>query len=117
VVSSTEIRFYAKPNGDESDIKYRVCADQSPQLGAQFAFIFAATAWVGITSGVRFGVLNFIGILRVSNGEEGAGLDTIEHGGRAFAGAVRRPSFKLAPPPSNKGLESALTKAGDDEWW
>jgi hypothetical protein len=44
-------------------------------------------------------------------------LDTIEHGGRAFAGAVRRPSFKLAPPPSIKGLESALTKAGDDEWW
>lgn len=107
-----ENSYYSFANGTQSGQLYRDCGDtQGPQLAAQISFAVAVTAWAGITSLVVFVFLKMIGILRVSLEEEEAGLDTQEHGGGAYDGAVRKPSFRKAgsdTPTAAGDVEAAL---------
>lgn len=63
-------------------------------LGVQAIGVVAITAWVIITSTIVFRVLDAVWGLRVSEEEELAGLDTMEHGSLAY------PEFQeqVAPP-------------------
>lgn len=63
-------------------------------LGIQAIGVLAIAGWVFITSTIVFRVLNAIWGLRVSEEEERAGLDTMEHGSLAY------PEFQeqVAPP-------------------
>ena len=63
-------------------------------LGTQAIGVLAIAAWVFVTSSIVFRVINAIWGLRVSEEEELAGLDTLEHGALAY------PEFQeqVAPP-------------------
>lgn len=63
-------------------------------LGIQAIGVLAIIGWVFVTSTIVFRVLNAIWGLRVSEEEERAGLDTMEHGSLAY------PEFQeqVAPP-------------------
>jgi Amt family ammonium transporter len=64
------------------------------QLGVQAVGVLAIAAWVFVMSSIVFRVINAIWGLRVSEEEELAGLDTLEHGALAY------PEFQeqVAPP-------------------
>ena len=55
------------------------------QLAVQALMLVIILAWVGITTGVLFGVLKATMGLRVSEEEEMAGLDVLEHGLQGYA--------------------------------
>ncbi len=57
-------------------------------LGTQALGALAIIAWVVITTGILFGVLKAIGILRVSPAEELEGLDITEHGAPGYSDDV-----------------------------
>jgi Amt family ammonium transporter len=54
------------------------------QLWPQIVGIAAVGAWTVLTSGILFGVLRGVGLLRVSEEEEVEGLDVGEHGTSAY---------------------------------
>merc|ERR1711998_654041 len=103
---------YLNADGTESNVPYRECGDtQGSQLAAQIAFVVAIIVWVGLNSVFMFGILKAIGILRVSAEIEEGGLDNTEHGGGAYDGAVRKPSFRAASsdtPTAAADVEAAL---------
>ena len=104
------IHYYLFANGTESHIAFRECGDtQGSQLAGQLAFIIAIIIWVGLCSLGMFGLLKVLGILRVSAEVEEGGLDTTEHGGGAYSGATRKPSFRS--PTKAEDLEAELDAA------
>ena len=57
-------------------------------LGTQALGALAIIVWVAITTGILFGALKAIGILRVSPAEEIEGLDITEHGAPGYSDDV-----------------------------
>ena len=53
-------------------------------IGTQIAAIAFILGWVGVTTGIFFYTLNFMGMLRVSALEEEAGMDISRHKGSAY---------------------------------
>ena len=85
------------------------------QLVAQVAGVLAIALWVSACSIVLFGALRAFGMLRVSEEEEIAGLDVVEHGapgyGQGFGAFV--PSARASgdtPSPSGRPMASTASE-------
>lgn len=85
------------------------------QLVAQIAGVVAIATWVSITAWALFSTLKAFGGLRVSEEEELAGLDVLEHGapgyGEGFGSFVPAPSPSMSPSATDVLGASVMHRA------
>ena len=85
------------------------------QLVAQLAGVVAIATWVSITAWALFATLKTFGGLRVSEEEELAGLDVLEHGapgyGEGFGSFVPAPSPSMSPSATDVLGASVMHRA------
>ena len=77
------------------------------QLVAQLAGVLAIGLWVTVCSVILFGSLKAFGLLRVSEEEELAGLDVLEHGAPGYGNGFGSWTPGYAPIPSGRPTSPA----------
>ena len=92
-------------------------------LGYAVALALSVQAFVGVIMILYFSLMNFYGLLRVSNDDEESGLDLSHHGGASYSTSKRkRPpdlpdQFVASPDSPSRGEEktSCVSPTAMDE--